>query len=491
MPVRALLLVAAASLCACSGPADGRPSVLLITIDTTRADRLHSYGNDRIETPHLDRLARQGVRFERAYTAVPSTLPSHATILTGVYPARHGVHDNGIYALPGGAQTLTERFREAGYRTGAFVSAFVLDAQFGLAQGFETYDDQMHAPLIEADPELLVQSDRLSEDRKRWLIQLASPYQRRAEEVTPRAIDWLEEGDDRPFFLWVHYFDPHMDYTPPAPWSDRYDPDYDGLLDGRSKTYELVAMQNGWSPASPPPPADRDHMIALYDGEVSYMDAWIGRLLGALDERGELDDTLVVVVGDHGEGFGEHGQFWEHNGQIFDESMRVPLILKLPGDAFAGRVVPQLVRTIDVAPTVLEAAELEAIGGVQGISLLPLIHGEVGAPRPDAALLEAGREQQALPSDFSWLGLVSDRYKLVMLYDSDGQPVQSVFFDLVMDPLERRPLAPQREEMLEAWRERAERLYADSRISTGGSAFRGIDRMTSEALRTLGYLDAD
>jgi arylsulfatase A-like enzyme len=489
MPVRALLLIAATYLFPCCAPADGRTSVLLVTVDTTRADRLHSYGNERIETPHLDRLAREGVRFERAYTAVPSTLPSHATILTGVYPARHGVHDNGVYALPAQAETLTERFQEAGYRTGAFVSAFVLDAQFGLAQGFETYDDRMRAPLIEADPVRLKQSDRLSEDRKRWLIQLASPYQRRADEVTPLAIEWLAEGGDQPFFLWVHYFDPHMDYTPRAPWSDRYDPDYEGELDGRSKTYELAAMHNGWSAASPLPPADRDHMIALYDGEISYMDAWIGRLLDALEDRGELDDALVVVVGDHGEGFGEHGQFWEHNGQIFDEVMRVPLIVKLPANASAGRVVPELVRTIDVAPTVLEAVELAPIAGVQGISLLPLARGEAGAPRPDAALLEAGREQQATPSDYSWLGLVSDRSKLVILYDSDGKPVRSIFFDLAMDPLERRPLAPMREGMLEAWRERANQLYADS--STGASAFRGIDRMTSEALRSLGYLGAD
>jgi arylsulfatase A-like enzyme len=176
-------------LVACGPDEEPRVNVLLVTLDTTRADRLHCYGNERIETPHLDRLAREGVRFERAYTAVPSTLPSHASILTGTYPARHGVHDNGIYALPDRAETLAKRFSAAGYRTGAFVSAFVLDEQFGLAQGFDVYDDEMAAPLLEARPERIQQLEGLSEDQRKWMLQQASPYQRRADEVTPRAID--------------------------------------------------------------------------------------------------------------------------------------------------------------------------------------------------------------------------------------------------------------------------------------------------------------
>lgn len=463
-------------------------NVLLITLDTIRADRLGCYGNRRIATPNLDRLAAEGVLFENAFTPVPSTLPSHCSIMTGMYPARHGVHDNGIYRLGDNLTTLAERLRDEGYRTGAFVSAFVLDRQFGLAQGFDTYDDQVDQPQFDADPARLLLDERIPDEHRPWLVQLASAFERRADAVSRRAIAWLRRLPQEPFFLWVHYFDPHASYDAPEPWTTRYDPDYTGPMDGSPETFERIFVENGWTTAADVPRADFDHMVARYDGEIAFMDTWIGMLLDTLDETGRGEHTLIVVVGDHGESFGEHGQIWEHNSHIFDEVVRVPFIVRPPGGLSGGRRISGLVRTLDVAPTILEFAGAAGLDGVDGTSLHSLF-GDARVETPEGEIfLQALQERQVFASDYSWLGLRSARYKLILKYRAGETNPQTALFDLDGDRGELAPLSPPPPGLTESWSERTVTSYQTMKTESGEHTWRGMDEVTSEALRALGYV---
>ncbi len=299
---------------------DRRPSLLLVTLDTVRADRLGCYGYTRAGTANIDSLAEQGVVFQEALSHIPLTLPSHATILTGLIPPSHGIRQNGAYILPDHAVTLAQILRQRGYSTAGFVGAFVLDSGFGLDKGFQLYDDDL-PPRKQA---------------------VALQYnERKASEVASRAAAWLDETRD-PFFAWVHFFDPHVPYDPPAP--------YDTLF-----------------PTDP------------YQGEIAFVDAQLGRLLRSLRKRGNPDRCLVVVVSDHGEALGEHGEL-THGFFVYRETMRVPLImsgLTLP----PGKVVAGQVRLADVAPTVLELLGARLPQHVDGCSLVPLVYGgEQGMP---------------------------------------------------------------------------------------------------------------
>ena len=282
-----------------AGITAGRVNVLLVTIDTLRWDHLGCYGDRSAATPVLDALAGRGVRFATAIAQVPLTAPSHASILTGLTPLRHGVRDNGGYTLPAEVRTLARRLTDAGYRSAAFVSGFPLDHRFGFASGFDVYDD------------------RLARTAGR------APYtERSADATTDRVMGWLDQmrpsgGEARstpsqPWFAWVHYFDPHAPYAPPPPFATRF--------------------------------ADR-----LYDGEVAFVDAQIGRLLGRLERSGDLARTLIVVTADHGESFGEHGEE-THGVFVYDATLRVPFIVAGPG-IHGGRSSAVVARSIDVVPT--------------------------------------------------------------------------------------------------------------------------------------------
>ena len=289
-------------------------NVLMITLDTTRADRLGCYGHEGAATPHLDNLARDGVLFADAVTVAPVTLPSHSSIFTGLYPPNHGVRDNGEFKLADEHVTLAEILQGTGYETAAFVSAFVLDARFGLDQGFDVYDDAQE----------LRDSATLAE----------TVIERSASSVTDAAVGWLEgRRGDRPFFAWVHYFDPHQPYQAPEPFAS-------GL-------------------AGLP-----------YDAEIAYMDSQIGRLLAALEAQGHSRDSLIVAVADHGESLGEHGEFG-HGTFIYEPVMRVPLVLTCRG-VFVGRhVVDDVTATVvDVLPTVLELLGVQHERTGDGISLV-------------------------------------------------------------------------------------------------------------------------
>lgn len=324
-------LVAAIVLAGCA-PADDAPAdrwaqlarrasgeplhVVLITIDTLRADRLGCYGAEHATTPEIDALAAEGVRFANAATTVPFTLPAHSSLMTGTYPPFHGVRENVGYQLDSGLPTLAEELAAGGFSTGGFVSAFVLDSRWGIGRGFEEYFDDF-------DPEESASGN-------------LGAVQRDGAETVAAAVAWLDEPRQGPFFLWLHLFEPHDPYTPPEPHLSR-------------------------------------HAGRPYDGEVAYADALVGRLRRALEQRGLLERSLVVLTGDHGEGLGQHREGF-HGFFVYDSTVHVPLVVRGP---FAdGRVIDAPVSHVDLLPTLLELAGLRVPTEVQGRSLLPLLRGE-------------------------------------------------------------------------------------------------------------------
>ncbi len=286
---------------------------MLVTIDTLRADRVGAYGAATGATPTLDALAARGVRFGTAIAPTPLTLPSHATLLTALDPPQHGVRGNGSFVLPRELPTLAERMRAAGFATAAFVSAFVLDRRFGLARGFDHYDDALGVQ--GSDPGVAA---------------------RTADRSVDAALAWLAGAPER-FFLWLHLYDPHAPYEPPEPY----------------RTQRLGQP---------------------YEGEIAFADAELGRLLAAIDARFGADGSAVIVTSDHGESLGEHGEA-THAFTVYDATQRVPLLIAGPGLP-RGAVVPAVVRLADLAPTLLELAGADGLGSASGRSLLALARGE-------------------------------------------------------------------------------------------------------------------
>jgi arylsulfatase A-like enzyme/tetratricopeptide (TPR) repeat protein len=294
---------------------DSRLNVLLITLDTTRADRLGAYGYARAKSPNLDSLARNGVRFENVYCQVPLTLPSHCSIMTGTYPFSHGVHDNGTYELGPDHVTVAKILKEKGFKTAAVVASFSVDSRFGLAQGFDFYDDDIQ-PGLPFKP--------MNSERK-------------GEEVVKVFSSWLDKSGSEPFFAWVHFFDPHLPYQPPSPFQEEF--------------------------AAEP-----------YDGEIAYMDACVGKVIEKLRGKNLLGRTLIIAAGDHGEAFGEkvetgHGLF------LYDDTLRVPLIFFSENRLPRGKVIRSRVRLIDIFPSIMDLLGLPKPEPVQGLSLVPYIEG--------------------------------------------------------------------------------------------------------------------
>jgi arylsulfatase A-like enzyme/Tfp pilus assembly protein PilF len=304
-----VLLLAAAAVAVSMLMVESRPSirsVLLISIDTCRADRLSCYGFPRKTTPNIDAIAQEGVLFENAYTPVALTLPAHCSMLTGMYPPSLGVHDNLNYQLDESKVTIAEILREQGYTTGAVISSFVLDGKFGLGQGFDSYYDKFEHPIIPDGPE------------------------QRGDEASRIACSFLEQHKDKPFFLFLHYYDPHTAYAPPQPYASEYADD-------------------------------------LYSGEIAYTDSCIGQVIEKMKGLGLYDSTLLIIVGDHGEGLGEHGET-EHGYYIYQSTVRVPFIIRPP--AFRGaKRVKDVVSLVDVVPTVLSYLGIAIPDGVQGKDL--------------------------------------------------------------------------------------------------------------------------
>jgi arylsulfatase A-like enzyme/Tfp pilus assembly protein PilF len=329
LPIFAALVlvlgVAAFLLFRGAGTPDARPrNVLLVTLDTVRADRLGAYGYAGAETPHLDALAARGVRFDDAVAPSPITGPSHAAMFTGLYPGRLGVRDNATTPLPEDAVTLAALLRDGGMATGAFIGAFILDRPYGFANGFEHFGSGF---------------ERVESGRE-------TNAERRGDAVVDDALTWLRSlPGDRPFFAWVHLYDAHAEYGAPEPFGSRF-------------------------AANP------------YDGEIAFVDAQVGRLLDALRARNTLDDTLVVAIADHGEALGDHGED-EHGVFLYDEVIRIPWIVAGPG-ARHGHVVAEQVRATDLMPTVLDALGIEVPAGLDGESLTALLNGGAREEAPPA-----------------------------------------------------------------------------------------------------------
>ncbi|MGA7617342.1 MAG: sulfatase-like hydrolase/transferase [Thermoanaerobaculia bacterium] len=402
-----------------------KANILLITLDTTRADHLGCYGDTRAETPRLDRLAREGILFEHCITPTAYTLPSHSSIMTGTYPPYHGVRINGNAGLAEANVTMAERLRQDGYRTGGFVGAFVLDGRWGLNQGFDRYDDDFQ---IGADQRL----------------DLAG-VQRPANQVVDAALKWLDEPGPKPFFAWVHLYDAHTPYEPPEPFRSRFTSD---------------------DPSS------------LYDGEIAFVDSQVGRLLDALSARGLAKDTIVVVVGDHGEGLGSHGES-EHGYFIYDYAVHVPLLVHLPSNGSGGKRVAAQVSTVDIFPTILEFLGDEPVKSVQGESFASLIDGgEPAAPR------YAYSESVATKLQYGWSGLYSIRtndYKYI-------EAPRAELYDLRSDPDEKaNHLDDQRRVAHEL---RATLTTMRTKIEEGApeAAEANLDAETMAKLSSLGYL---
>jgi arylsulfatase A-like enzyme/Flp pilus assembly protein TadD len=397
-------------------------SVVLVSIDTLRADHLGSYGYRGVPTPAIDRLAAEGTLFENAATAVPLTLPAHGSLLTGRNPQGHGVLDNFASRLPESEETLAEALRAHGFATGGFVGAFVLDSRWGIAQGFDTYFDDFDARPEDAGTQ--------------------EANQRPGDEVLAPALEWLEKQRDRPFFAFLHFFDPHTPYAPPEPFRSRF-----GSGGGN----------------------------ALYDAEIAYVDSLVDRLLQALEDLGIAEETAVVLVGDHGESLGDHGEA-THGYFVYDSTIRVPLIVRAPGVPRGARVKAQ-VRTIDIAPTVLDLLQLPPLPSAEGESLRPYFRGEDDVP-PRFAYIES----QYAAIHFGWAplrGVRTESHKLIdapepELYDLRTDPAESknVYFE-ARDIAER--LAPLVKE-LSAARPRQEATSAP------------VDPETERRLSALGYL---
>jgi arylsulfatase A-like enzyme/Flp pilus assembly protein TadD len=388
-------------------------NVLLITIDTLRADRVGAYGNSSHLTPTLDRLAGNGIRFDAAYTPVPMTLPAHASILTGLEPFSHGIRNNTAFRL-GATPTLATMLKRAGYRTGAFVGAVVLSARFGLNRDFDVYDDHYGQSGSRAD-------FRVAE--------------RRAERVIDPATRWISSsGAGRPWFAWIHLYDPHAPYQAP--------PDY----------------ARGRSP---------------YDAEVAYTDAMIARGLDVLGATGQLDRTIVVVVGDHGESLGEHGES-THGLLAYESSLRVPMIVNAP------RLRPGVVRgpaaTIDVVPTVLSLLGLPVPPGLDG---RPLLLGDDAASRSRALYFEA-LDANLTRGWAPLIGVTADGWKYVDL------PVPELY-DLRRDPNELHNLAADDPERTRVMRARLKDIVT-SRGSQPEAVHAAIDADMLHRLASLGYV---
>ncbi len=400
-------------------------NVLFFTLDTTRADHIGCYGYPHIKTPNIDGLAADGILFQNATSQCPLTLPSHSSMFTGSYPFFHGVRDNGGFYLGEDQVTLAEVLRQAGWATSAFIGAFVLDSRWGINQGFDYYYDNF-------------------DFAKYKKISLDS-VQREGGEVIQAFFEWYEKSSPSRFFSWIHLYDPHSPYEPPEPYKTHYE----------------------------------QQEYGLYDGEIAYADYLIGRVLDSLKDKGVLEKTIVVVVGDHGESLGEH-QESSHGFFIYDATVSVPMIIRIPSAELRGKTIAAQVENVDLMPTLCEVLGLPVPGAVQGQSLLPLIAGR--KPLKDR---EAYSESYYPRYHYGWSELKSLRtsgYKFV-------QAPRPELYDLTLDPREKDNIFSRESTLAEKFARNLERL--EQKMSRKGIENRGpqqLDADSREKLMALGYI---
>jgi len=435
---------------------DGRPpNILLVSVDSLRRDHVHCYGYSRETTPVIDRLASEGVRFETVVAPTSWTLPSHITLLTALPPEVHGVIQSWMQ-LRGGSIALAEVLWARGYTTAGVVSGPFLRAEYGFARGFDYFDDYT----------AVASSHDLSHRN------ITSPI------LFTLVQDWLQgwdaSGRRRPFFLFLHMWDVHYDYTPPSPYDRLFDPDYAGTITGEDfeRSPHIYPQMD---------PRDIEHLVALYDGEIRYTDHYIGEILALLADLGVEDDTIVLLTSDHGDEFFEHGNKG-HRKALYDETLLVPLVIRYPERITPGTVVPRQVRLMDIAPTLLSLASIAPLpdfGGVEKHSrdLTPLLRGE----NAHLGALPAYGDLHA-----EWASLRTEQSKLIM---SLSDPAIYLLYDLSTDPGEQTNMIPahpflaeELEAQLTAWR-------AERHLRPSYSREWELSDEQIRQLRALGYVD--
>jgi arylsulfatase A-like enzyme len=347
-----------------------RRNVLLISIDTLRADHVGCYGYPRNTTPNIDAFRRDAVLFEQAIAHAPSTLPSHVSIFTSLLPTHHGASVARSTGVDPGAPTITEILRDAGYQTASFNGGIQLDPLYGLGRGFDTYESAR--PSVASSEVLVDPVDRF-------------------DHAVARAMEWIG-GRRAPFFLFLHTYEIHHPYTPDPDRLELFDAGYAGSLPAHVSVELLTRINTREIQVDA---ADLAHVVAAYDAELSSVDAAFGRLVEFLRQEGLYDDMLVVVTSDHGEEFGEHGSVGWHSHSLYDELLRVPLLVKLPGSRGAGQSIAAQVRGIDLAPTILEELGLPVPTSFDGGSLVPAIEGRGNPPEHAVSQKDVGVPEDA------------------------------------------------------------------------------------------------
>ncbi len=407
------------TLAACSR-VPTHPNILLITLDTTRVDAIGAYGAGSTSTPNIDQLSVVSARFTRAYTVTPLTIPAHSSMMTGLYPPRHGVRDNGDFFLAPEAVTLAERLRAGGYATAAAVGAEVTSHHWGFAQGFDFFADDL---------------GKTDEQGNRWRVE------RSADRVTDDALGWLNAQPEggQPWFLWTHFYDPHHPYAAPAAFRE----------------------------------ADPQHP---YRAEVAFVDSEVGRIIEAIRVRGETERTWIVIVADHGEGLGAHGESM-HGVLLYDATTRIPMIIRAPGEE--GRVIDSPTSLVDLLPTIVSAAGLGVVDGVDGIDLGGAVRGHVDSARSVYA------ESLYALHHYGWAAqraLVTPDRKLI---DSTTPEMYAR-----EDALERDDLALTDPAGLAELRAKLATLAAAMEPVAGASASAADNATRTSQLEALGYMTA-
>jgi arylsulfatase A-like enzyme len=430
-------------------------SVLLITVDTLRADHLSCYGYHRKTSPTFDQVAKEGALFTTAIAQRGVTWPSVTSIMTSLYPQTHGVRHNG-HKLKPSFVTIAEVLHDQGFKTGAFLTSMGTASNRGFVEKVQ----------------------RPKNDTK----------------VTRLAIDFLQRKKSETFFMWVHYFAPHKQYSPPKPFRSMFDTGYDGSINGSNVKQLDQIMLNKVELSD----ADLGHIIALYDGEVAAVDSSINKLLAELDRLGRRDDTLVVLTSDHGEELFQHNQYFHHQLSIYESVLRIPLILRLPGVIPAGVMVESVVESIDIAPTILELLSMQIPDAFEGKSLARLVKGVAGTDSGDAPESVAYSEivdkiSSIRTSKWHYIynpsGFVTTGMPYVKVKDErrNGYRIEEEeLYDLVSDPGEQSNVVRDNRAV-------ADRLRADllewRGPQTRPAPVQDFDEETLQELRDLGYIE--
>jgi len=389
--------------------AESKPAanVILITISTLRADHVSCLGYKRDTTPNFAAFSKENILFRNAFAASGWMMPAHGSILTSLYPGVHGAThiDNN---MPDKYYTLPEILRDNGYYCVGFCCNPRLSGQYGFAQGFDLYDDYSVSIMLSSLAFGNEEAIDINKCRTNHFINDA-------------AIRWLRNNTHQPFFMFVHYYDNHWDYLPPAPFDKLYDPNYQGSIDGTDIAREPLFSNR---------PSDRDvqHIIALYDGEVKQTDNDLSELLEALKDKGLLDNSVVIIAGDHGEQFYEHGHTSHHG--VYDELIHIPLAVSIPGTSAKGKIIDSFVSQVDILPTILDFLRIPVPDQCQGKSLKPLIEGRTKTVND---FIFAEYTGGAAPDSYTVRSL---RYKY---YEENGE---SFAYDLVEDPNEQHRMLP-------------------------------------------------